>query len=1648
MERIQREDRQQELELEYYGANGEKARVVLPEGITWDSVHTLQLRCPWQSGAKAWAEVPRGSDHVEGTAAQRRLLQSGGGAPALLSSYPGQDSASVSHNQGSGDGQPQPLFPPPPGPPRTSVDADQQRLQFSPSAEEAGFSAVDVSAGPSVTVVDNSPGLPSLGAYPGAPADLTLTTPPAFPEFSSPETTTTASSTSPGQGTPAVPATSPGADAPAAGPSLVTAAAAVPAAAPQASPVPTTVAIASPPAQAAAGPPVAAVTPPVAAVAAVPPPPATPVPTPLPTQATASLTPAAAPAAANSQAANPVGSIVQPPVPASPTQAIAAPTAVPSDADQVAAALAQLPPGALAPAIGQNLSALAAAAGQDLNNVGGQNLTALGGANVGELAGSVLGGGNALAPAPAPTATQLINSVVPPSAALPVPGQTPAGEAAAPLYAPALAASPVQAPAADLSDAAAAAAALQALTNLANPPSQSTDAALAAALAAAATPSTAVSQPAAAPVPSAPVAAPNSAAAAPGLSGAVSMTPAAQPTVAPVAAPVAASQSTSAAEQDLGSEAAGAPTQAQADYNAALAQALAAASPPPPAGAPASGQGDYDAALAAALAAANAAPPAAAPAPAALPPAAAAPVSDLASAPVLSTTDAAAAAAAALVAAGFAPATEQQALLAAIAGLLVHAPAPSPAAAPEAASGTVPASVALAPSFYDNIGGGSGGLTASPTSAPALAPGSSGMMPSSLALGPSIYNSVVGGGGQTASPASTPAAAPGSSSSGAPAPAPIATAPSFAPGTSPSDEDLANAAIAALYSPPPAAAPQLAPAPVPAPSAAFPPTPAAAPAPAPARDFLVASSSLPEAPAAAPAQQPLPYAPPPLGNVTLTFQPPAAPAQDLGAFPGESEAPPAEQTLAPAPLAAAGPAAGLAAPAPAPELSIPETLGGGARRPTRPGAQAAGPAPQLAPAPSVTSGGVPAPAPASSGVPAAAPEAAAAGPTPAAAPGQTPTLGPAEAPLLAPAPGLVAPSAGPASAPVAAPGFAPAPGAAPESSVMLAPAPGPAGQPVVNLALTLNGPGVTNLSPAGRAAIQQALAKQLNLAPEQITVLGVRPSGSIPTRRRTLLQQPAQTDQSSVVDVQIRPAPDQTAGVLAAISQNDFPTAIKDQLTSAGLPVQSAGVAAVSHSFAPTPPPAPQPTPAPKGGTTDPALLTWNAKMIKIHGWLMFSAFVIFLPFAIMTAFAFKDWQPYWFYIHISAVVLALVAAAAGLVVGFTLIITEFRQTVHKWAGLAIVAGLLLQVLSAFLVRPPPDSRFRKYWNTAHYWWGRILLVVALLNFFFGIWLVHSSPLYYIVPAAILIFWCLAGFVKELVSWMRMGPRAHRDNGTAESLRMDYHLRGNGNGSRKPIQELYSSPLPGNSGASLHTRPSYLGGGNPAYGSPHSGGSGIQMSSAVRWEWVWDSGGASGGGEGGIRGGAGVPKSAFAAAGQNGADWDDEEGESVRNGGGTSSSNLPRPPLHPLPSHGSFTAQLPPRPSELLKEGKVGAGEQIIARRRNRRLVPEGVPLNSRLSGAYSGNLDASIGKRAAEAYKPRPRPSKLLSTPPEEMFGDEDEDYSPPPLRSRPAAPAVTSNGAGQGNGAEVSPPDSNRSTDENDLPPAVKARINSYYK
>lgn len=140
-----------------------------------------------------------------------------------------------------------------------------------------------------------------------------------------------------------------------------------------------------------------------------------------------------------------------------------------------------------------------------------------------------------------------------------------------------------------------------------------------------------------------------------------------------------------------------------------------------------------------------------------------------------------------------------------------------------------------------------------------------------------------------------------------------------------------------------------------------------------------------------------------------------------------------------------------------------------------------------------------------------------------------------------------------------------------------------------------------------------------------------------------------------------------------------------------------------------------------------------------------------------------------------------------------------------------------------------------------------------------------------------------------------------------------------------------------------------------------------------------------------------------------------------------------------------------------LQDGKLGAGEQIMAKRRQRRLVPDGA-LSTRASGTLgarpgsAGSMDeGNPMARRAESFRPRPRPSRALSshalprdspgtsTSPEEMFG------------SRPAS-AGKAPAQSNGNG-HSSPPLSDHSVDENEvpsfaarLPPHAQSRIASY--
>lgn len=73
----------------------------------------------------------------------------------------------------------------------------------------------------------------------------------------------------------------------------------------------------------------------------------------------------------------------------------------------------------------------------------------------------------------------------------------------------------------------------------------------------------------------------------------------------------------------------------------------------------------------------------------------------------------------------------------------------------------------------------------------------------------------------------------------------------------------------------------------------------------------------------------------------------------------------------------------------------------------------------------------------------------------------------------------------------------------------------------------------------------------------------------------------------------------------------------------------------------------------------------------------------------------------------------------------------------------------------AFLARPNKESKVRKYWNWYHHNMGRILIIFAIANIFYGIHLGEKGKGWnagYGITIAILF---LIAIVLEIRMWMR-----------------------------------------------------------------------------------------------------------------------------------------------------------------------------------------------------------------------------------------------------------------------------------------------------
>ncbi|XP_052724417.1 cytochrome b561 and DOMON domain-containing protein At3g07570 isoform X2 [Vigna angularis] len=123
----------------------------------------------------------------------------------------------------------------------------------------------------------------------------------------------------------------------------------------------------------------------------------------------------------------------------------------------------------------------------------------------------------------------------------------------------------------------------------------------------------------------------------------------------------------------------------------------------------------------------------------------------------------------------------------------------------------------------------------------------------------------------------------------------------------------------------------------------------------------------------------------------------------------------------------------------------------------------------------------------------------------------------------------------------------------------------------------------------------------------------------------------------------------------------------------------------------------------------------------RSHGVLNILGWGILIIMGAIVARYFREWDPFWFYFHASVQFLGFVLGVIGVISGFVLNNQlHVDVTLHKALGIIIFVLACFQVM-ALLGRPKKESKVRKYWNLYHHNMGRILIILAVANIFYGI---------------------------------------------------------------------------------------------------------------------------------------------------------------------------------------------------------------------------------------------------------------------------------------------------------------------------------------
>ncbi|KAL6077594.1 Cytochrome b561 and DOMON domain-containing protein [Balamuthia mandrillaris] len=163
---------------------------------------------------------------------------------------------------------------------------------------------------------------------------------------------------------------------------------------------------------------------------------------------------------------------------------------------------------------------------------------------------------------------------------------------------------------------------------------------------------------------------------------------------------------------------------------------------------------------------------------------------------------------------------------------------------------------------------------------------------------------------------------------------------------------------------------------------------------------------------------------------------------------------------------------------------------------------------------------------------------------------------------------------------------------------------------------------------------------------------------------------------------------------------------------------------------------------------------------LKLHGLFMALGWGVLLPLGTFWPRFFKRYDPLWFHLHRVFQVLGLLMTFVALSLGLTA--GSGTHTTHMGIGFTVMSIGAAVMLAGFL-RPGKEHRWRSAWALFHFWFGRMGLLLAVVNICIGFTILEPAMAFWILYGLIVASMAVAFVVLTALSLVTVRPKASYD---------------------------------------------------------------------------------------------------------------------------------------------------------------------------------------------------------------------------------------------------------------------------------------------